>query len=109
MLPEGVMLNYLARRETSIPYLNFMPPELLAFGEREIIASLDQSSPDFVVLVHKDASEFGVGFFGSDPNNGQMIMEWVDRHYESAQTILNEPLRDDRFGIRIMRRAANGQ
>ena len=32
VLPEGVMLNYLARVENPTPYVNFMPPELIFFG-----------------------------------------------------------------------------
>src|SRR4030095_497827 len=31
VVPEGVMLNFLARRDTPTPYVNFMPPEFLIF------------------------------------------------------------------------------
>lgn len=108
VLPEGVMLNYLSRRENPLPYINFMPPALLAFGEDRILASLERSPPDLIVLAHKDPSEYGLGFFGSDPRNGQRIMQWVDRNYESVETILSEPLRDRSFGIRILRAVPSG-
>ena len=108
VLPEGVMLNYLARRENPLPYINFMPPELLAFGEDHILASLERSPPDLIILAHKDPSEYGLGFFGSDPRNGQRIMQWVDSNYESVETILSEPLRDRSFGIRILRAIPRG-
>ena len=35
VMPEGVMINYLARRRNPTPYINFMPPELVMFGEAE--------------------------------------------------------------------------
>jgi hypothetical protein len=35
-------------------------------------------------------------------------MQWVDRNYESVETILSEPLRDRSFGIRILRAVPSG-
>lgn len=104
VLPEGVTLNYLVRRQSPTPYINFMLPELAAFGEESILSALEQHPPDLVVLAHKDTSEYGVGFFGADPQYGRAIMSWVSRHYEPAALIGAEPLRSDAFGIKILRR-----
>ncbi len=104
VLPEGIMLNYLSRRRSSIPYINFMPPELMAFGEGSIIAALKSSPPDYIVVAHKDATEYGVGDFGSDPCNGQELMGWVYRNYRPDHTVLNEPFTSGRFGMAILRR-----
>src|SRR5205823_659401 len=57
VVPQGAMLNYLARRRNSIPYIVLMPPEVLHFGQSRILASLDQSPPDFVLLLQSDPSE----------------------------------------------------
>jgi hypothetical protein len=104
--PEGIMLNYLSRRVDPTPYTNFMMVELQAFGEDAILAGLRAHQPDFVVLVHKDTSEFGVRFFGTDPRYGKTIMDWIKAEYENAQRIGFEPLKDERFGIKILKRRA---
>jgi hypothetical protein len=107
-LPEGVMLNYLSRRVNPTPYINVMMVEILAFGEDAMLAGMKQHPPDFVILVHKDTSEFGVGLFGGDPRYGRKIMEWVNAEYQIAALIGEEPLKDpEQFGIKIMRRRAN--
>ena len=103
VLPEGVMFNYLARRGNPTPYISFTPPELAAFGEDRMLAALREQPPDFIMVVHRNSrSDYGVGPFGVDPRYGQRIMDWVWANYRRVETILNEPLRDDRFGIAIL-------
>jgi hypothetical protein len=102
--PEGIMINYLSRRRASTPYVNFNPPDLLLFGEDEMIKALNESPPDFIFLVHKDTSEFGERFFGHD--YAQKLNEWIEERYVE-ETLPNldlgaEPFRDNRFGIRLM-------
>ena len=104
VLPEGVMLNYLMRRDSPLRVVSFMPPELIAFGEREIIRSLDAAPPDFVVLVHKDTSEYGGPRFGVDPHYGLETMRWVNARYRPVRVIGRDPLSADGFGIVILRR-----
>jgi hypothetical protein len=104
VLPEGVMLNYLARRANPTPFINFMVPELRDAGEANIVAALETAAPDFIVVTHKNPEEYGVGFFGKDPSNGKAIMDWVGEHYTEVALIGAEPLRDSRFGIKLLRR-----
>ncbi len=87
VLPEGVMLNYLSRRINPTPYINFMPPELSIFGERNILTAMQENPPDFVLLVPKDTSEYGVAPFGDDPNYGMEIMEWVKQEYAAIDSL----------------------
>lgn len=103
-LPEGVMLNYLSRRSNPTPYINFMPPEMSMFGEATILESFKAQPPNFILLVHKETSEYGFEYFGADASYGRQIMEWIDGHYMTEERILSEPLRDTRFGIKIMKR-----
>ncbi len=102
-MPEGIMLNYLTRHATTMPVINLMMTEMIAFGESSMVASLDRHPPDYVLLVDKNTSEFGVGEFGSDPNYGEHIMHWVDAHYDTVTVLGNEPLRGRGFGIKIMK------
>jgi hypothetical protein len=102
--PEGITLNYLARRPTTLPVVNFMMTEELVFGEEIVLASLEHRPPDYVLLVHKDTSEFGYWTFGDDPYYGQRIMTWINRHYEPVALIGAEPFAGSAFGIKILKR-----
>jgi len=105
VLPEGVMINYLSRRETPARFLNFMPPEIIAFGERAVVRSLDAHPPDFVLLVHRSTAEYGYPLFGSSPDYGRDTLTWVRRHYRTAAVIGRDPMTEAGFGIEILRRA----
>ncbi len=103
VLPEGVMLNWLSRRVNPTPYVNFMPPELALFGEREILAAFEAHPPDFVMLVHKDTSEYGFPLFG--PDYGTALAAWIQQRYEPLRQIGQPPLVPGTvFGILLMRR-----
>jgi hypothetical protein len=96
--------SYLARRENPTPYTSLLPFDLAVYGEPVILASLKATPPDYVLLVHRDTLEFGVGFFGADSRYGAQIMEWVRSQYLPIEVIQHEPLVSQRFGIKIMKR-----
>jgi len=105
VLPEGVMVNYLARRRNPTPYLNFMPPELLLFGEAEMLRAFERDPPDYVALVHKPTREYGPALFGVD--YGRRLRAFVDRHYRVVSRFGDEPLTPTAsFGITLHRRIA---
>jgi hypothetical protein len=79
VLPEGVMINYLARVPNPTPYLNFMPPEEILFGDEAWEAVFRAAPPDAIVIVPRDTSEFGRGAFGS--GYGHRLWEWVGSEY----------------------------
>jgi hypothetical protein len=106
-LPEGIMLNYLSRRTATLPYVNFMMPEIITFGEKRIVDDFKARPPDYVLLVDNDPSEFGVGQFGADPRYGKKIMDWVNQYYEPVALIGSEPLRGRNFGIKILKHNLN--
>ncbi|MCX5848971.1 MAG: hypothetical protein NTW65_05935 [Deltaproteobacteria bacterium] len=102
-LPEGILLNYLTRRATTIPAINFMMTELILFGQNNILADFISHPPDYVMFVHKDPFEFGVGYFGTDPQNGQQIMQWIYKNYIPVTIIGEEPFQSKAFGIKILK------
>ncbi len=104
VLPEGVMLNYMTKRINPTIYTNLMIPELSIYGEPSILKELVKHSPAYFVLVHKDTSEYGVGYFGADPRYGMEIMTWINSHYTPVALFGNEPFKGDRFGIKILKR-----
>jgi len=102
VLPEGVLLNYLTRRASPTPYVNFMPPELAFFGEETMLEALRANPPELVALVHKDTSEYGFRFFGRD--YGLELMRWLEANYRRGQLIGSQPFVDERFGIVLYER-----
>ncbi len=97
VFPEGVMLNYLARRTTPVRHLNFTPVELLMFGEDAMVGELAARPPDFAALVHKDSAEYGPRFFGRD--YGRRLAAWLAERYRVVAQHGAPPFADERFGI----------
>ena len=104
VLPEGAMLNYLSRRVNPTPYVNFMPPELIMFGEAHILDSFRVRPPDYIALVHKNTAEYGFPFFGRD--YGQQLFAWIVHNYRGIRLIGDFPLQSERFGILLLQRNA---
>ncbi len=101
VLPEGVMLNYLARVAAPVRYVNYMPPELLMFAEERMVADLRAAAPAAVVLVHKPTAEYGFPWFGTD--YGRAFAPWLNENYAKGALFGDEPLRpQSRFGARIL-------
>jgi hypothetical protein len=100
-LPEGIMLNYLSRRRNPTAYVNVMPPEVCMVGETRIVEALAADRPDYVVLVSKDMTEYGVGSFGC-PEYGERIMDWVRQHYHPVRTITASGTLGDPLVIEIL-------
>jgi 4-amino-4-deoxy-L-arabinose transferase-like glycosyltransferase len=102
VFPEGAMINYLGRRLNPTPYTVFMPLEVALFGEDRMVASLAAHPPDYVMLVHRDTSEYGVQYFGRD--YAQRIGAWIFANYRPITQIGATPFRDGRFGGLLMQR-----
>ncbi|MFQ3583112.1 hypothetical protein J8C06_04115 [Chloracidobacterium validum] len=101
VMPEGITLNYWLRRENPTTFLAFDPYYLTARGgEPAVIAELERRPPDFIALTRRDMREYGVGWFGEDPNYGRDIMVWVSQRYEVAR-IFGEW---EEFGVVLLRR-----
>jgi 4-amino-4-deoxy-L-arabinose transferase-like glycosyltransferase len=103
VFPEGIMINYLSRRVNPIPYISLMPPEISIYGEKKVINSLINSPPNYVILINKDASEYGRRPFGSDLIYGKQIMDWINSHYVPVLHLLDEPLKNSFYGIKMMK------
>jgi len=102
VFPEGVMLNYLTGLRNPTPYFNFVPGELLLFGEERMLDAFQAHAPDLVVLMHKDTSEYGFRFFGQD--YGQRLSAWITANYRPVVVLGAMPLKDNHFGLLLMER-----
>ncbi len=79
------MLNYLARLPNPTPYINFMPPEAILFGEDAWLAAFRETPPDVILTVPKDTSEYGRGAFGQ--GYGRDLAGWVQNTYRPVGVI----------------------
>ncbi|MFP4057003.1 MAG: hypothetical protein ACLF0G_09060 [Candidatus Brocadiia bacterium] len=104
VLPEGAMVNYLARRPNPTPYVKFAPPEWIMFGRDRWLAAFQTSPPDAVLLVHKDSSEYGFRFFGRD--YARDLGAWLAARYRGVARAGAVPLRGREFGLLVLRRRA---
>jgi len=102
VLPMGLTLNYLSRRASSIPYIYFMPSDMVMYGEDRVVERFLATPPDYVALVHHDASEFGARFLGRD--YARPLYQAIRSGYRVIGRTGEVPLRDERFGIELLER-----
>jgi hypothetical protein len=109
VLPEGISLNYLTRHVNPTPCLDWNPTMFTVFGQDTMTEAVEKNPPDYIFIVDWDSSEFKVGYFGSTPEYGQALMQWIQKNYKTQVLIGNEPLKDGRFGIKILKRISPAQ
>ncbi len=78
--------------------------EVWAYGEQTMLAAYQKNSPDYIVLVQRDSSEYGVPYFGKQKGYGYDVMQWVRQNYKPVELIGSEPLQSGAFGIEILKR-----
>lgn len=103
VFPEGAMLNVLTHHPSSVPYVNFLPPELEMFGESRMVQSLTEQPPEYVVLVDRPMAEYALEGIGVD--YGQALAAWIARRYVQVVSVPGAPIEGRRFGMRLLRRA----
>jgi hypothetical protein len=100
VLPEGMLINYLARLESSVPFGVFTPLVMGAHGERRMLESLQARPPDYVLLLHRPTIAYGPRLFGRD--YGQDIYAWVAGRYSTVSRFGRDPMSDDGDGFLLM-------
>jgi hypothetical protein len=98
------MLNYLTRLESPLRVVNLMPPELMAFGEDDVLRSLGARPPDFVLLLHRNTTEYGYPLFGSDPRYGRRTMSWINERYANVRDTSQAQAGQSNSGLQLLRR-----
>jgi hypothetical protein len=101
VIPEGIMINYLSRRVNPTPYVTYLPDALGVYGEEAMLGALMRDPPEFVVVVFRDASEFGTPFFGLD--YGQKTAGWLSANYALVTTAGSFPNQRQRYGMGLLR------
>jgi len=99
------MINYLLRLPLGVPIMNYMRTEYMIFGKDRIEGDLFAHRPDFILVTHKETSDFGYPLYGKMPEYGADVMAWLKREYEQIALFGEQPLtRADSEGVALWRR-----
>jgi hypothetical protein len=98
------MVNYLSRRVNPTRYPVWLPPEIEAFGQTNMASSFEQHSPDYVILLHRSVQEYGLKYFGQQPEYGLALMQWIRQNYDIVFQEGDPPLQSEHFGLQILKR-----
>jgi hypothetical protein len=101
MIPEGVMVNYLTRIQSSSEFVTFMPPEAAMFGGDRLVRSLQENPPEYVAVVQRPIEEYGYRRFGQDFAPG--MATWIQARYRAELSIPGVGERG-MFGVQLLRR-----
>ena len=101
VVPEGAMINVLARRRNPIACINLMPPELATLGESNVLASLDKTPPDVIVVDLDRIGQEGLRF--RNETYARSIATWILAHYELVARFESPPSDPMRLRLGVLR------
>jgi hypothetical protein len=101
VLPEGVMLNYLLRKPSTIPQFMFVPSLIQGAMGARLLEGLKTRPPDCVALISRDMKEFGVSRFGDTSEHGSGVLSWLDGNYKPFRQIGGDPLDVNQRGVTL--------
>ena len=104
VVPEGEMINYLARRPNPIAEFFFFAGVTSDGRELAIVEKLRSHPPDWIVIVSRDLGEYGIDRYGEKPGSGQEILNWIDRNYKRVAQLGGDPLDYREHGAWLLRR-----
>jgi hypothetical protein len=104
VLPEGEMINYLARLPSPVSPFRFYFATTDDGREKRIVNELQRHPPDWIVIISRDLREYGIQRYGEKPGSGQQILLWVADHYEPAASLGGDPLDYQQRGGVILKR-----
>ena len=104
VIPEGEMINYLARLPSPVAPFFFFSAATQGGREQAIVDNLERQPPDWVVLVSRDLREYGVSRYGESREQGGQILAWVTANYRPFASIGDDPLDVHKRGAVIFAR-----
>jgi hypothetical protein len=103
VLPEGVMINYLARCASPVRTVSYYGAFTMDGLEAGIVKQLQSHPPGWVVVVSRDLREFGIERYG-EPGNGRELLEWMHRDYQPIAALGDDPLDPRKRGALVLKR-----
>lgn len=107
VMPDGEIIAYLTRMTNPSKFGNFIPATIMLFGEANMLDDLQSHSPTWLVLVHRNTSEYGAANFGQD--YAKEIWQWIESDYVPVFRTGAMPFNpENQFGIVIAKRRGVG-
>ena len=103
VLPEGCIINYLARRRMSVRETVLLPFTFGMRGEEGPLEEFRTSPPDFVILRNRDVREFGKTGFGID--YAETLFAWLEANYVKRDQYGTIPFDGNKTGMILYERS----
>lgn len=104
ILPYGIMINYLSRREAPAGPTQYFAGPLAEGAEAELVGQLRQQPPEWVAVIDVNLSEHGLPAFGTGVGNGELLMRWVKADYKLETEIAPRNPSPSRLKVHFYRR-----
>jgi hypothetical protein len=104
VLPEGEMINYLARRPSPVAPFFFFSAVTRGDLEQDIVNDLQKHPPDWIVIISRSLRDYGIEHYGKRPGEGREILEWASSNYRIVSSIGGDPFESDQRGALILSR-----
>lgn len=101
VLPEGVMMNYLANLGSSTKYSVVMPFEWNLYGGKNMVGDVAAHPPDWILLLKRSLREYGHTCLGG--SYGRELTDWIDANYSVVRTFGDGPFGPGGFGAALLR------
>ena len=88
VIPEGIMINYLARKKSPVSDVSFYTN---TSAESVIVGKLKKSPPSWIIYIPRDLTEYGVIQFGSKGQSGEELMNWIKANYHTVISMGGDP------------------
>jgi len=109
VLPEGLMVNYLARMRSALPYFQYYSFVTENGMEAGIVEELKKAPPELVALLSRDLTPFGIERYGQKSGEGQELLTWVQANYFVIRRIYDDPLNASQRGAILLRHRSKFQ
>ena len=104
VLPEGLMVNYLARLRSPLAPPMYFSVYTEHGKEALLVEELQRQPPNFVVVISRDLTEYGINRYGEAPGRGELLLRWVGANYRILKAIGGDPLDIQQRGAIILQR-----
>ena len=101
-LPEGEMINYLARRPSPLPQFQYYSFTTEGGRESAVVSALNAHAPELVVIFGRDLRDFGVARYGERDGAGREIVQWLSQHYRITHHFGGDPLSSEQRGAYVL-------
>ena len=91
VLPEGLMVNYLARRKSPLNEWIFIDLTLANGAETRLVNRLAVDPPEHIVLLSRDMREHGITRFGASGQPGHKMLIYIQDHYRILRRFGGDP------------------